>query len=118
MTTKETLEWGWWKSHDSIPATLGHPRNYVLTQDELATYDALLQGLLDTAGREKAKTGVNYRAVRDGRIMAGQDSPRCTTLAHVLEFMLALGQHKLAVMSFLNEITKKRNEAREAEMRG
>jgi predicted metalloprotease len=96
---------------------LGHPKNYVLTPEELERYNELMQAAVVAIQKEAAAVRLNHRALT-GKLLTFEGTPRCTTLAHVLEHLVSDGKHKLALMHFLNDAAKKRVEAREAELRG
>ena len=117
-----SLCYGWWerKNRVNLPKTLGHPKNYVLTPEELEQYNELMQAVLVATQKEAAAVRLNHRAMGGGKpfLVNLEGTPRCTTIAHVLEHMVADSKHKLALMHFLNDAAKKRVEAREAELRG
>lgn len=122
----QQLTYGWWEPKRraaEMPATLKDPKNYVLTAEELKAYDDLLTGLIVAISEERAAVLLNYKAITyttqtPVEIRWNQRTPRCTSVAHVLDFMLKAGRVKKAVMELLVAAAKKRTEEREAAARG
>jgi hypothetical protein len=107
----DKLEYGWWerkRGNVMIPPYVGDKRNYTLTLEELEKYHALLLEMKETITNEQEKVRVNFKAVRDGRIMSWDTPPRCTGLAHVLEFQVRIARNKLSLMQFLVDSTGQR----------
>jgi hypothetical protein len=120
------LAYGWWEPKRraaEMPPTLKDPKNYVLTAEELKAYDDLLTGLIVAVEEERKAVLLNYKAItyttqQPVEIRWNQRVPRCTSVAHVLEFMLKTGRVKKAVMELLVGAAQKRREAREVAQRG
>ena len=120
------LAYGWWeaKRRGELPATIGHPKNYVMSLEELAEYHELLQQAQELLAREAAAVSLQYRAMTKPmvpEIKWNQVNVRCTTLAHVLEYKVAYMKIELKLMNHLNRFAAARNraeEAAEAEVRG
>lgn len=107
----DKLEYGWWERKRGkvmIPPYIGDKRNFTLTLKELENYHTVLAEMKKAVEQEQEKVRVNHKAVRDGRIMSWDGTPRCTGLAHVMEFMVQCARSKLALTQFLVDVTGQR----------
>lgn len=108
----EKLEYGWWeqkRGNIMLPKTLGHPKNFVLTPEELAHYDVYLTQFAEKVEHERARVARTIRAFRYGRTpIWEQADPTCFTLSHVMEFLLVHTKGKLDLLHILNYIAKRR----------
>lgn len=108
----DKLEYGWWerkRGNVKIPPYLGDKRNFTLTLEELEKYDAMLSAMVTVCTDERRKVRLNYVAMKNGQLPAfSTDTPRCTSLAHVMEFMVQCARSKLALTQFLVDVTGQR----------
>jgi hypothetical protein len=108
----DKLEYGWWnrtRGNVVLPTSVGDTRNYVLTVEELAAYLTVLNDTLAAVEKEKLAVAFQLRAMEQGRLPTWeQRSPRCTTLAHVMEFLVSTAKNKLALMHVLLDASGKR----------
>lgn len=107
----DKMEYGWWerkRGNVKIPPYLGDKRNFTLSLEELEKYHTLLAEMKKAVEQEQEKVRVNHKAVRYGRIMSWDTPPRCTGLAHVMEFMVQCARSKLALTQFLVDVTGQR----------
>lgn len=110
---KPSMTWGWWmnKPNNPIPVYLGDDkRNIVLSVEELKEYDKLLVEMIEQVQQERQAVYINLRAVEKkhhSELLTGRDAPRCTCLAHALQFMVTMGKQKLVVLEYMAKITKR-----------
>lgn len=109
------LPYGWWEfkfGKRELPTYLGEKRNFVLTVEELEKYAKILLETRDTAQKEFNTVQLNIKALKVGRVYPG-DIPRCTSLAHLLTWMVQAAKLKLAIMNFSNDMLAARREERD-----
>ena len=107
------LPYGWWEfkfGKRELPEYLGEKRNFVLTEQELEKYAVVLRETRDNAQRELDVVNTNIVALRTGRVKPWQEHPRCTSLAHLLGYMVQAAKQKLAIMNFCNDVLAARRE--------
>lgn len=103
----ETLEHGWWEhNRQPLPDTLHDPKNFVLHAKEVAQYVEVLAEMKKSVDAAYDAAKRTDKALRLGRVPSFEIFPQPITIAHVLEFMCALGKSKLAAMQFLVDVAK------------
>lgn len=107
----DKLEYGWWehkRGNVQLPTTLGHPKNFVLTEEELCHFDIELEQLARETEKLRARVASTLRTRRRGRTNYMDEEPTCFTIAHILEFMITHGKAKLGIMNLLVYVAQKR----------
>lgn len=107
------LPYGWWEfkfGKRELPKYLGEKRNFVLTVEELEKYAKILLETRDAAQREFGVVQSNIKALKVGRVPGYESPPRCTTLAHLLGYMVQVARQKLAIMQFCTDVLAARRE--------
>lgn len=100
----DKLEYGWWerkRGNGLLPTTIGQKNNYVLTAEEMIEYAQLLDGMAKDLQAQAASARITAKALKTGRVASWEPTPVCFTLAHVLELMVTMAKHKLAITQFL-----------------
>ena len=115
MSVQERLT-NWWahrRDGPDMPATLVHPNNPVLHAQEMQEYADCLLEVSNAAETQRTRVLRALRALKNGRTDSISSyynldhSPELFSLAHVLEFMLALGKCKLRIMHLNIAVVKR-----------
>jgi hypothetical protein len=106
----DKLEYGWWKpKHGTItlPRTLSHKNNYVLSHEELCVYEMTLIDMKRDIEAEQARVTATILALRRDFVRSYNPDPVCFSLAHIMQFMVKQAKGKLAIMQLLLYTTKR-----------